>query len=142
MLWRDALHAGKEIEWFHMRECIKLEGQFASFNRYQADRKMNTLIDVLVPFLKAKRVREFTAILDWDIYDRAVTGPVKSAFYDPYLFLIGALQAEVAKFVAGSKNAAPVYFFFDDQNVHLERDSANLFYRARVSRPRKIESVN
>jgi len=40
--WHEVLHSAKEIEWFHMRDCFKLEGQFETFNRYQADRKLNS----------------------------------------------------------------------------------------------------
>lgn len=133
--WQDVLEHGRKIEWFHMRECIKLEAQFQSFNRYQADKKLNDLIDVLIPFLKSRRIIEFTAVLDWPVYDRAVSGPVKATFHDPYLFLIGALEAEVVKCVSMTPNPAPVWFFFDDQTCLMENHAGTQFYRARATIP-------
>jgi hypothetical protein len=71
----DVLHnCGPRIEFFHMYECEKLRGEFRNFTRHQADRKLNALIDVLLPFLRKKRLKEFSAILDWGIYNRTVTG--------------------------------------------------------------------
>ena len=139
-LWHDALHTEPAIDYFHMRECFKLEKQFVAFNRHQADRKLNELLDVLLPFLRNSRIREFTSVLDWAVYDRVVSEPVKAALYNPYLFLLGAIQSEVTKYIY-SVGGEPVYFFFDDQFEKLELDAARQFSRARSVLPAELSGL-
>jgi len=120
-----------------MRECFKLEKQFEGFNRHQADRKLGDFLDVLLPYLRRGDIKEFTSILDWAVYDRAVSGAVRDTFHNPYLFLIGAIQAEVVKRVS-ELGGDPVYFFFDDQTPKLEFNAAYQFERAKVTVPREM----
>jgi hypothetical protein len=131
--WHDALCNGKPIDFFHMRECFKLEGQFAGWNRFQADRKLNDLIDVLRPFLLSKRIREFTAILDWDIYDRTIKQAFREYMHSPYLFNIRAIQQNVAHWMERNKETSPAYFVFDDQTSKVERSTQYQFYQAKAT---------
>lgn len=134
--WHNALQADPKIEYFHMRECIKLEGQFEGFSRYTADRKMNALLDELLPFLRRGEITEYTAILDWDMYRNAVSGVAKKKYWNPYLFLIMAIQTEVTKRIVDA--GEPVYFFFDDQIDKLEHDAARQFARAKEALPPEL----
>ncbi len=131
--WHSVLqNTGKPIDYFHMRECFKLEDQFEGFNRFQADKKLNALIDVLRPFLRAKRLIEFTAILDWEIYYRTIQGPLKDFYHNPYLFNLRAIEQNVAKYMERQNWESPAEFFFDDQTAIVEEDAAKQFYRARA----------
>ena len=132
--WHTALQDAPAIDFFHMRECFKLEGQFRGFTRYQADRKRDHLIDVLRPRLKAKELVEFSAVLEWDVYQRAVHGPLKDLYHNPYFFALHPIVAEIAKYLWVRPDWAalgPVDFFFDDQAIRVERDTAFQFYNVK-----------
>jgi Protein of unknown function (DUF3800) len=136
--WHGVLHdsaiGGHEIEYFHMRECFRLEGEFAPFNRWQAKRKLDALVDVLCPLLRSKKLREFTSTIDWEVYNRAVTGPTRDAFHNPYLLTFGAVMAETAKCMRDViKQEEPIFFFLDDQIARIEGDAARQFRRAKVT---------
>jgi hypothetical protein len=120
--WREVLHnAGPRIGYFHMYECCKLAGQFEQFNRYQADRKMRDLIDVLIPFLRSNKLREFTAILDWGIYQRTIKGSMREyVFNNPYFLLMHALTIEIAKDLVKRNIQEQVWLWMDDQSAKLE----------------------
>jgi hypothetical protein len=121
--WHDVLeHAGKRIEYFHMRECFKLDGQFSGFNSFQADKKLNALIDVLRPFLRSKKLIEFTAILDWGIYYRTIQGPLKDFFHNPYLFNLRAIEQNLAKYMDREKWEGPAEFFLQAQDICNNRE--------------------
>jgi hypothetical protein len=132
--WQSALQANRSVRYLHMRECFKLEKEFHGFSCHQANRKLNDCVDVLVPFLRRGELKEFTVCLDWGIYDDAVDGPVKDLFHDPYIFLIGALTAEITNHVIVT-GEGPVCFFFDDQTALIERDSVRMFNYAKATLP-------
>jgi hypothetical protein len=127
--WLDVLHNhGPRIEYFHSWECENLVGQFANFNRPQADRKLNRLIDVLVPFLRRKQLKELTAILEWSIYNRAITGALRrEVFSNPYFLLIHALTNEITHDLADRNITEPVWFWMDDQAAKLEYNVGQQF---------------
>lgn len=136
MDWFEVLeHNGRRIDYFHMYDCEKQCGVFEGFNQFQAARKRDALVDVLVGYLRHSRLFEFTAILDWNAYERAVRGPLRDTYYDPYFFLFHCLIKEMADFVNQhpdwSKDG-PIEFFFDDQSVRTEHDIAKQFYRAKA----------
>lgn len=118
--------------YFHMRECYKLEKQFKGFNRFQADRKMNALVDVLRPRLYAKKLLEFTVILPWDVYNRTIHGPLRDTYHNPYFFGLHGIMSEIAKYLRKNPEWAgdaqgPVDFFLDDQTAKVEGDAAKQF---------------
>jgi hypothetical protein len=120
--WGRALESPPRIDFFHMRECFKLEGQFQGLNRFQADRKLNVMIDVLRPFLKSNDLREFSAFMPWDVFNAAVQGPLRSVRGDPYYFLLRSIINEVNILVASNHqiaSMAPVEYFFDEQAAQL-----------------------
>jgi len=91
-------------------------------NRFQADRKLNVMIDVLRPFLKSNDLREFSAFMPWDVFNAAVQGPLRSVRGDPYYFLLRSIINEVNILVASNHqiaSMAPVEYFFDEQAAQL-----------------------
>jgi hypothetical protein len=121
--WEKALQEEPTIEFLHMREYFKLEKTFEGMNKFQAERKLNTMIDVLRSFLKTKQLREFTAFMPWDVFDRAVHGPVKCVRGNPYYFLLRAVIDQINVFVSSDPEwmaLAPVEYFFDEQSAKLE----------------------
>lgn len=144
--WHSVLHdssiGGHEIEYFHMRECFKLEGAFAGFNRFQADKKLRALVDVLCPFLRSGAIREFTSIIEWDVYNRAVTGPLRQVFNNPYLFAFGSILSETARClteVLGRQD--PIYYFLDDQIPKIEESVDFQFVTAKESLPETLGAL-
>ncbi len=139
--WHSVLHdtsiGGYEIDYFHMRECCLLKEQFAPFNRRGADKKMYALVDVLVPSIKVGKLREFTAILDWDIYNRAVLGPLKDVYHNPYLLLLGAVMGQMVKGqqVASVTESDLIHFWLDDQILKVEQDAHKHFLWSKESLP-------
>ena len=132
--WHAVLQNAPTINFFHMRECFKLEGQFQGFTRYQADHKRDQLIDVLRPRLRNKELVEFSAILEWDVYQRAVHGPLKETYHNPYFFALHPIVAEIAKYLWERpewNSLGRVDFFFDDQAIRVERDTAFQFYNVK-----------
>jgi hypothetical protein len=127
--WRDVLHnVGPRIEYFHMFECYKLTGQFEKFDRYQSDRKLRDLVDVLIPFLRSNKLIEFTTILDWGIYQRTVKGSMREiVFNNPYFLLMHALTAEIGKDLVRRNIDEPVWFWMDDQSTKLEYNLSQQF---------------
>jgi hypothetical protein len=141
--WHAVLHnvsiGGHEMDYFHMRECFKLEEEFSNFTRSQADQKLNALVDVLRPFIRGGKIREFTCIIDWDIYNRALTGPAREAWYNPYLFAFGTILLESAKYVTATQKVRdPIYFFLDDQITKVEKTVAWQFENAKDTLPEKL----
>jgi hypothetical protein len=113
-----------------MYEYFKLEGQFAGMNRFQAERKLNVLIDVLRPRLKAKQLRELTAFMPWEVFNRAVQGALRSARDNPYYYLLRSIIDQVNVMVDSNPEwaaMAPVEYFFDEQTVKLEYNVARQF---------------
>jgi hypothetical protein len=128
--WESALHQSPGIEFLHMREYIKREGQFSPMDRFQAEKKLNVMIDVLRPFLQSRRLREFTALLPWSDFRYAVSGPLKEVRGNPYYFLLRPIIDQVSKFVNEDREwsrFAPVEYFFDDQSAKLEYNVARQF---------------
>ena len=121
--WEKALHQPPRIEFFHMREYIKLEGQFERLNEFQAGRKVDALVDVLRPLLKSKKLVEFTALLPWGMYERAVSGPLKNVYDNPYFLVLHAVVGAINTFLEEEPvwaKDAPVEYFFDEQTQRLE----------------------
>jgi hypothetical protein len=147
--WHDVLHdpsiGGHEIDYFHMRECFKLEKQFARFNRWQADKKMNALVEILCHYLKKDKLLEYTAVLDWDIYRGAVDGPLKTVYHNPYLLAFGAVMTEIGKYVKTATETAttrePVYFFLDDQIALVETDVNKYFHFTKATLPEEYSGL-
>ncbi len=145
--WHDILHdasiGGYEIDYFHMRECFKLEGEFAKFMRRQADKKLYALVDVLVPLIRSGKIREFTAILDWDTYNHAVLGPLKDVYHNPYLPLFGAIMAETVKAqqITEVGEGDLIHFWLDDQIQRVEYDVGKQFYYGKHTLPRKYSRL-
>jgi hypothetical protein len=147
--WHHVLHdpsiGGYEIEYFHMRECFKLEKQFARFNRWQADKKMNALVQILCHYLQKGKLVEYTAVLEWDIYRRAVEGPLKTVFHNPYLLVFGALMSEIGKYVKVATDTAttrePVYFFLDDQMTLVETEVNKYFHFTKETLPEEYSGL-
>jgi hypothetical protein len=128
--WEIALAEPPKIDFLHMRECIKCEGQFEGWNRFQAEKKLTVMIDVLRPFLKSHHLREFTAFMPWDVFNAAVQGPLRNARGNPYYFLLRSIIDEVNKLVAADhdlRSMAPVEYFFDEQAAQLEFNVAGQF---------------
>jgi hypothetical protein len=133
--WESVLQQSPPIKFFHMRECIKLEGEFEFFNDYQAKRKLNSLVDVLRPRLKAKKLVEFTAFLRWDVYERAVSGVLKDRYDNPYFFLLHAIVGATNTFLTESPAwaaDAPVEYFFDEQSAKLEYGVSRQFQHVKA----------
>src|SRR5579872_1015046 len=131
--WEAVLRCTPTIEYFHMRECFKLEGQFAGWSRRDADKKMHALIDVLRPFLKAKTVTEFTSIVEWSMFNNVVVGPFREVYHRPYFFALEAIMAELARWFRQRSIEEPVWFFMDDQIPLVEMDAAKQFYYAKAT---------
>ena len=124
----DKSIGGRSIDYLHMRECYKLEGVFEGFTRSAADKKLNALVDVLVDFLRTRRLVEFTMMLDWDIYNTAIAGPVKDIFPNPYLLALHGIVSQVTAFLNKSAHpTAPVWFWMDDQTRSIEANYAQQF---------------
>jgi hypothetical protein len=127
--WVHVLHnEGKRIEYFHMYECYKLKDQFEGWSRPHADKKMNALIDVLLPFIRSKKLIEFTVFLDWDIYNKTMKGTMKrEVFNNPYFLLTHVLTHEIVTDLEQRGVAEPVWFWMDDQAAKLEYNIAQQF---------------
>lgn len=124
----DESIGGRSIDYFHMRDCYKLDGVFEGFTRSTADRKLFALVDVLTGFLRTRRLVEFTMILDWDIYNEAVDGPIRDIFHDPYLFAMHGILSQVTTFLNKSAHPeAPLWFWMDDQTPSIEANFAHQF---------------
>lgn len=138
--WSIILDSEPRIDYFHMYECEALKGQFATFSSQKAQRKKTALIDILRPRIRAKRLIEFTGFLEWEMYKRAVDGPLKELYHNPYFFLFHAIVAEISKFVhenvgwAGDAHG-PVYFWLDDQIRKVESDLQAQFARVKQTAP-------
>ena len=98
---------------------------------------MYALVDVLVPSIKVGKLREFTAILDWDIYNRAVLGPLKDVYHNPYLLLLGAVMGQMVKGqqVASVTESDLIHFWLDDQILKVEQDAHKHFLWSKESLP-------
>jgi hypothetical protein len=71
---------------------------------------------------------EFTAILDWGIYQRTVKGSMREiVFNNPYFLLMHALTAEIGQHLVSQKIQEPVWFWMDGQSAKLEYDVAQQF---------------
>ena len=72
------------FDYFRMRDCFALEGEFVRFSRIEADKKLDHLIGVIENF--AANLYWVDSILTWDIFTHAV------AKASPKLSSLGAVS--------------------------------------------------
>jgi len=90
--------------------------------------------DVIRPFTRSRSLHEFTSILGWDVFNRAVSGPLRETFHNPYIFTIGAIMTESGRYLKDElRESDSIYFFLDDQTTKVESTVAYQFNLAKRS---------
>ncbi len=87
-----------------------------------------------VPLHKIRALREFTSILDWDVYNRAVTGVLRETFHNPYIFVLGTIMTESARWLKDELHQDEcIHFFLDEQMAKVESTVSAQFGIAKES---------
>jgi hypothetical protein len=116
--WNEVLNEAPRIKYFKGFECQKLTGQFEGFERDEADAKLDSLVDVIVPSIASARVHEYGSVIRWDDYNRCITGKLRKAFPNPYFFCFHGLVDLISRayLEATETPARPVAYVFDHQS--------------------------
>lgn len=115
--WRQELAAPPAIKYFKARECFHRDGQFLGIDKPIAEEKRDRLANIVRSF--NPRIIEISSTIRWDEYHSIIgDGPMKQAFYSPFLFCFHGIVSAVV--TETKEHRGRTAFVFDTESEPLD----------------------
>ncbi|MDQ2945923.1 MAG: DUF3800 domain-containing protein, partial [Acidobacteriota bacterium] len=112
---------------------------FVSMNAWEANLRLDSLVDLVCLSLRTGAIAEYTVSISWDLYNRNISGKCKVVFDDPYYFLMMHI---VKMAMRDLRHTSPefdgkIHFVFDDGNS-AERHAQKHFHLLKKFSPKEM----